>query len=93
MNEKDEERLRVLKEKLDEHHTWPSIFMYKFVVPTDQEKINQIHSIFGESAEFRERLSKKGNYTSITVREMMLSAEAIFNRYREIGKIEGVISL
>ncbi|MEO0405529.1 MAG: DUF493 family protein [Bacteroidota bacterium] len=93
MREEDEERLRLLKAKLDEHHTWPSVYMYKFVVPTDEKKINQIHRIFGESAEFRERLSKKGNYTSITVREMMLSADDIFDRYREVSKIDGVISL
>ena len=93
MREEDEERLRLLKEKLDEHHTWPSVYMYKFVVPTDEEKINQIHRIFGESAEFRERLSKKGNYTSITIREMMLSADDIFDRYRAVSKIDGVISL
>jgi putative lipoic acid-binding regulatory protein len=49
--------------------------------------------IFGESAEFRERLSAKGNYTSITVLEMMLSADDIFSRYKSAATIEGIISL
>ncbi|NQX93021.1 MAG: DUF493 domain-containing protein, partial [Flavobacteriales bacterium] len=31
--------------------------------------------------------------TSITIREMMLSADDIFDRYRAVSKIDGVISL
>jgi putative lipoic acid-binding regulatory protein len=49
--------------------------------------------IFGESAEIKERLSEKGNYTSVTIREMMLNADDIFVRYRKVGGIKGVISL
>ena len=82
-----------MREKLEEHHDWPSVYMFKFVIPTDQEKLKQIHNIFGESAEYRERLSKNGNYTSVTIREMMLGVDSIFDRYREVSKIEGVISL
>ncbi|MGB1032361.1 MAG: DUF493 family protein [Flavobacteriales bacterium] len=93
MNPEDEERLRLLREKLEEHHDWPSVYMFKFVIPTDPEKIEQIHNIFGESVEYRERLSKNGNYTSITIREMILKVDVIFDRYREVNKIDGVISL
>ena len=80
MNPEDEERLKLLREKLEEHHDWPSVYMFKFVIPTDQEKLKQIHNIFGESAEYRERLSKNGNYTSVTIREMMLGVDSIFDR-------------
>lgn len=89
----DEEQLNRLRDRLNEIHRWPSVFMFKFILPSDEIRITQLKLIFGESAEFKERLSAKGNYTSITVREMMLSADDIFNRYRSASSIEGIISL
>lgn len=89
----DEEHINQLRERLNEIHRWPSIFMFKFILPTDEARITQLKMIFGESAEFKERLSAKGNYTSITVREMMLDADSIFARYKSASVIEGIISL
>ena len=67
--------------------------MFKFVLPSDEERIMRLKRIFGESAEFKMKLSAQGNYTSVTVREMMLDADSIFDRYRQAGTIEGIISL
>lgn len=89
----DKKKLEQLRVMLDETHSWPSMFMFKFILPSDEQKITQLKLIFGESAEFTPRLSKKGKYTSITVKDMMLSADAIFERYTEAAKIEGIISL
>lgn len=89
----DEEQLNKLRNRLNEMHKWPSIYMFKFILPSDEERITRLKTIFGESAEFRIKLSEKGNYTSITVREMMLDADSIFDRYRAAGTIEGIISL
>jgi uncharacterized protein len=89
----DEEQVNRLRDRLNEIHRWPSVFMFKFILPSDEARITQLKLIFGESAEFRERLSAKGNYTSITVLEMMLSADDIFSRYKSAGAIEGIISL
>lgn len=93
MKESEEERLDRLRKQLNEVNTWPAVFMFKFVIPSDDKKITQLHEIFGESAEYRERLSRKGNYTSVTIREMMLNADQIFERYEAASKIEGIISL
>tara|TARA_B110000196_G_C20782982_1_gene491901 strand:- start:163 stop:435 length:273 start_codon:yes stop_codon:yes gene_type:complete len=89
----DEKKLVHLRATLDEMHSWPALFMFKFILPSDEKKITSLKLIFGESAEFTNRLSKKGNYTSITVKEIMLNADAIFERYTEATKIEGIISL
>lgn len=89
----DSERLARLRQHLDEVHTWPSMFMYKFVLPNDEKRVAELKQIFGESAEFSAKLSRKGNYTSITVKEMMLNADSIFDRYTAASKIEGIISL
>jgi uncharacterized protein len=89
----DDEQLDRLRKRLNEIHRWPSIYMFKFILPSDQERITALKLIFGESAEFKERLSGKGNYTSVTVREMMLDADSIFDRYTKASAIEGIISL
>lgn len=67
--------------------------MYKFILPSDPERIQKLKLIFGESAEFRERLSSNGKYTSVTVREMMMDADSIFSRYMLASEIDGIISL
>jgi hypothetical protein len=89
----EEEHIERLRARLNEIHIWPSVFMFKFILPTDEARLTQLKLIFGESAEIRERLSSKGNYTSVTVREMMLSADDIFDRYRRAKDIKDIISL
>jgi hypothetical protein len=89
----DDEHLDRIRQRLNEIHRWPSIYMFKFILPSDEERITRLKLIFGESAEFRLKLSANGKYTSITVREMMLDADGIFDRYRKAGTIEGIISL
>ena len=93
MSEEEKARLDALRKQLDAEHQWPSMYMFKFVLPNDDTKIKQLHEIFGESAEFRSRLSKKGNYTSFTIRSVMLNADQIFDLYSKASRIEGIISL
>ena len=89
----DEEQLNRLRDTLNKIHRWPSKYMYKFVLPSDEVRITQLEMIFGESAEFKTRLSSNGNYTSVTVYEVMLNADDIFDRYTKAGTIPGIISL
>lgn len=89
----DEDQLNRLRQRLNEIHRWPSIYMFKFILPNDEERVTRLKVIFGESAEFKTRLSANGNYISVTVREMMLEADQIFERYTLAAKIEGIISL
>lgn len=89
----EDEQIQRLRDRLNEIHTWPSIFMFKFILPSDPERIAKLKLIFGESAEIKERLSANGKYTSLTIREMMMDADAIFVRYMMASEIEGIISL
>ncbi len=82
-----------LREALNQEHNWPSVFMFKFVLPNDEVRISKLKQVFGETASFTSRTSGKGNYISITVHEMMLDADSIFIRYTEASRIEGIISL
>jgi putative lipoic acid-binding regulatory protein len=81
-----------LRELLQESN-YPSVYLYKFIVKKDPEKVVEIKKCFNESAEFKTQASKNGNYISVSIKEMMLNAESIIDRYKAVGKIENVIAL
>lgn len=89
----DEDRKSRLRDLLNEQNKWPAVYMFKFVIPNDNAKLIKLKLIFNESAEFSTRQSGKGNYLSVTVKEMMMNADSIFDRYREAAEIEGILSL
>lgn len=93
-NQKSEEFYKKLKIQLEDTSSWPSKYLYKFIVPTDEAKINHIQNIFDNTgAVIESRQSKKGKYTSISVTVHLASPELVIEKYKEVGKVEGVISL
>ncbi len=83
-----------LKKQLEEDTTWPSPYLFKFIVPAELEKIAEIQSFFdGLDAEIKTRDSGKGNYTSLSIMVVMDSPDHIVKKYIEVSSIEGVISL
>ncbi|MEX0361661.1 DUF493 family protein [Flagellimonas sp.] len=92
--EKSEEFYSRLKEQLLENSSWPSKYLYKFIVPTDEDKIEQINTIFDNTgAVIESKKSKKGTYTSISVTVQLESPDAVIAKYKEVSQVEGVISL
>jgi putative lipoic acid-binding regulatory protein len=86
----DQNWLNNFREKLDQHHVWPSLYMFKFIVPTGKE--NEVKQLFPNHT-VTEKLSTKGNYTSITVQMMMPSGEAVIEVYVRASSIEGIVAL
>jgi len=82
-----------LKEKLDTQHEWPSVYMFKFIIPSDNKKLALVENLFGAEAQITKRQSKSNKYISITAKEMMLSSDKIIATYKEAEKIEGIIQL
>ncbi len=82
-----------LQEKLNEQTDWPTVYMFKFIIPADNHKMAQVNELFGETAQITTRASKKGNYLSLSAKEVMIDAESIIQRYKRAEKIEGIISL
>ncbi|MGI9551922.1 MAG: DUF493 family protein [Aurantibacter sp.] len=92
--EKSEEFYARLKTQLAESTTWPSNYLYKFIVPTDADKIERIHDIFDNTgAVIESKKSKKGKYTSVSVTVNLKNPDEVIKKYKEVGKVEGVISL
>lgn len=83
-----------LKKKLKQDTSFPSKYLFKFIVPTDDEKINQVENLFNyEGAVIQKNTSKTGKYTSVSVHVVMKKADHVIVKYMEAEKIEGIISL
>lgn len=82
-----------LRDLLNKSENWPQVYMFKFIVPADNHKIALIESKFSDEAIINHKESSTGKYFSITVKEVMLSADAIIDKYKEMKDIEGVITL
>jgi putative lipoic acid-binding regulatory protein len=83
-----------LKQQLEDDTTWPSPYMFKFIVPASLEKIAEIEAVFNNlNADINTRDSSKGTYTSVSIKVTMESPEAVVEKYLEVSKVEGVISL
>lgn len=83
-----------LLDQLKETSSWPSHYLFKFIVPSSNEKIGAIESIFSEPhAQINQRQSSKGKFTSISVKIKLECAEDVIVKYKEVSVVEGVISL
>ena len=72
---------------------WPAVFMFKMIFPADNRIYALVRQAFPDEARFFEKQSSKGNYISITVKELMLDADEVVTRYLKVAEIEGVIML
>ena len=89
----DPHNFDTLREHLTREITWPSVYMFKFIAPAENRIFAMLHDLFPQQADFTNRHSAGGKYVSITVKEMMLSADEVIERYQKASAIEGVIVL
>lgn len=89
----DDKQFDKLREQLNVQVSWPTIYMFKFIVPAENRKIALVESKFSDEAIITQNQSSNGKYVSITVKEVMLSAESIIEKYKEMQGIEGLMAL
>ncbi|MFC5045293.1 DUF493 family protein [Aquimarina hainanensis] len=90
-----EEFYKKLKAQLEDTSEWPSVYLYKFIVPTTTDKIKQVEHIFDNmGAIISTKKSKNGKYTSVSIQVKLKDADHVISKYKEVtSKVEGVISL
>lgn len=96
MNPKEspDEFYKKLKVQLLDTSIWPAPYLFKFIVPTAVEKIQQIEDLFNHSgAVITKKESSTGKYTSISVNVRLKNPDAVIAKYKEVSVVEGVISL
>ncbi|MDG1148129.1 MAG: DUF493 family protein [Crocinitomicaceae bacterium] len=72
---------------------WPMIYLFKFIMPNDSELIAKVTALFDDGADLKYTNSKTGKFVSLSVKEMMLSADSVIEKYNKASKFKGVISL
>ena len=90
-----DEFYKKLREQLLETTNWPSEYLYKFIVKSDANKIEQIEDLFNNTGAVINTIpSKTGKYTSVSINVVMKDPDAVISKYIEVtNNVEGVISL
>lgn len=78
------------KDKLENIHQWPSLYMFKFIVPKGKEA--EVRELFPKNI-LEEKPSRNGNYISVTARVMMASSSQVIEIYEKASRIEDLIAL
>ena len=94
MDQKTKEFYDRLQVELDNSNTWPAIYLFKFIVPTDEDKIQRVESAFDcMGAVINTKKSKTGKFTSISIDVTMKDSQEIVDKYLEVSTLEGIVSL
>ena len=83
-----------LREKLKESiEFFPYVYMFKFIIKADNQTMAQVEVIFDNDAEITQKQSEKGNYMSLTVKQVVMSVDEIIAIYEKASAIKGVMTL
>lgn len=94
MNADKEAFYQRLKEELANTSLWPTLYLYKFIVPTDKQKIETVQNAFDNmGAVINTKKSAKGNYTSVSIQVVMNNPDHVIAKYQELSTVEGILSL
>jgi hypothetical protein len=88
-----EEELKNFRQKLIETTTFPSVYMYKFIVPSDNRTIALVENLFESETDIHTKESTSGKYISITAKQVVISVDEITEIYKKAAQIKGVIFL
>ncbi len=78
------------RDKLEKRHVWPSLYMFKFIVPKDKEKELITHF---PSMNFSSKNSSGGKYISFTAEVLIESTDQVIQTYEKANTIEGLIAM
>lgn len=79
------------KRLLNESHKWPTVFAFKFIVPS--EKGEALRALLPESVKQETRPSSAGKYHGYTFHIPVGSADEVLSIYSRVRGLEGVIAL
>ena len=88
-----EEELQKFKEKIVESTTFPSVYMFKFIVPSENRSIALVENLFEPETDIHTKESGNGKYTSITGMQVVVNVEEIMEVYKKASKIKGIMFL
>lgn len=89
-----EEFLKKLRQSLIDSMTFPTTYIYKFIVPNQESSIHQLMELFNfQGAVINSKDSKSNKYKSFTITVLTISVDEIIQKYKEASTIHGIIAL
>jgi putative lipoic acid-binding regulatory protein len=89
-----DEQYENLKTKLEQDFTWPSVYMFKFIVAVENiEAKNSLLFNFTPKATIQQKESSGGKYCSLTITEKMKDPQEVIEIYKKVSAIPGVMAL
>ncbi|CAL2081959.1 DUF493 domain-containing protein [Tenacibaculum dicentrarchi] len=83
-----------LKGQLEDTTTFPNKYLFKFIVPTDENQAEEVKEVFNKGgAVIKTKQSKTGKYNSLSIFLNVESAEEVIAYYKKADIIKGIISL
>jgi putative lipoic acid-binding regulatory protein len=93
-SENQEDFYKRLKAQLEQDVSWPSLYLYKFIVPSKGNGLEEVTHLFNDmGAVISTKSSRNGKYTSISIKVQMSSPDQVIKKYKEVSRVEGIISL
>ncbi len=87
------EKYLKLKELLDDNKKWPLRYMFKFVIPNKDGKVDLAKSMMPKGAQLKFKHTSSLKYVSMTCVTYMKSSQDIIDLTQQLEEIEGVMSL
>jgi putative lipoic acid-binding regulatory protein len=79
------------KNLLDDHHEWPSEYLFKFIVKSPD--LSKLMDILDDHDQISKRPSKKGNYISVTSLKIVESSNHVMQIYQKTSVISSIVNL
>ena len=82
-----------IKSMLWAEQKWPGIYYFKFIVPNDKVKLEQVKKLFMIEGDITYRTSRDIRFIALSCKQEMKNPDEVLALYRKASEIEGVISL
>jgi putative lipoic acid-binding regulatory protein len=79
--------------RLVKDFSWPTDYMFKFIVPFNVDSLNKIKALFAENARVSHRESSGGKYISVTAVQHMDNPDDVIEIYKKAEFIDKIIAL
>jgi putative lipoic acid-binding regulatory protein len=88
-----EQELDNFRQKLVESMSFPSVYMFKFIVASENRNIALVENLFEAGTDIHTKESGKGRYTSVTAKQVVVNVDEIIEIYKKAALIKGIMFL
>lgn len=87
------DKYKNLRYRLMENDNWPTKYMFKFITPNNDGKVDRIKAVLPKEGEITFKHTPNLKHVSVTCIALMDSADEIVEITEKVDEIEGVIVL